>query len=142
VAPDPTGPAREPTSGAPPIATPVATPAWSPDFHANGPSIAAFLAAAIGLLTLSVVQIVSHVSEAFNDAVFTLGKTWIPGADGIGPYAGKETLMLVVWLFAWAVLGFVLRRRQLDTRKWFGATLALLFLAAVLIWPPVWHLFE
>ncbi len=108
----------------------------------NGASIAAMLSAGIALLTLSVVQVISFVSPGFKDAMLRLGKAWIPNAEGIGPYSGKETVMLAVWLASWLFLDLGLRRRQLDVRTWFGITLLLVAAATILIWPPVWHLFE
>lgn len=105
----------------------------------TGGSVAAMLAAAFGLLVLALVQVGTVVSTGFRDAVFAVGKAWVPNAQGIGPYSGKETLMLVAWLGAWVLLHLALRRRQPQVRLWFGVTLALVGLATVLLWPPVWH---
>lgn len=63
----------------------------------TGGSVAAMLAAAFGLLVLALVQVGTVVSTGFRDAVFAVGKAWVPNAQGIGPYSGKETLMLVAW---------------------------------------------
>lgn len=109
---------------------------------ANGPYVAAMLGATIGLLVLALSQIGSELSDAFRDAVFDLGKAWIPGAEGIGPYSGKETLMLVGWLASWGLLHLGLRNKILDLRTWFGTALVILFVSTFLMWPPVWHWIE
>lgn len=107
-----------------------------------GPYVAAFLAAGIGLLVLAFVQVLTELDDAFKERVFDLGKAWIPGAEGIGPYSGKETLMVVGWLGSWLVLHLALRHRDPDVRPWFGLALVMLGLAVLLLWPPVWHLLE
>jgi hypothetical protein len=108
----------------------------------NGAYVAAALAASIGLLVLAIVQIATVLSDDFKDRVFELGKAWIPEAQGIGPYSGKETLMLVAWLSSWVALHYGLRERVLDVRRWFGLAMGILFLATFLMWPPVWHWIE
>ncbi|MBI2078673.1 MAG: hypothetical protein HYT80_09950 [Euryarchaeota archaeon] len=108
----------------------------------NGPIVAAFLSATIGLFVLGLVQVGTVVSDTFKERVFDLGKAWIPEAEGIGPYSGKETLMLVAWIASWVGLYFALRHKDVALRPWFGAALAILAVAALLVWPPVWHLIE
>lgn len=108
--------------------------------HASGGSLAAILAAGVGLLALALVNLGTELSKSFSDAVFAVGKAWIPNAQGIGPYSGKETLFVLAWLGAWAVLHVALRHREPDVRLTFGVFLAMLGAATLLIWPPVWHL--
>ncbi len=69
-----------------------------PRSQISGPAIAAMYAALLGLLTMAIVNIIMEASAPFKDAVFGIGKSWMPGAAGIGPYSGKETILLVVWL--------------------------------------------
>ncbi len=108
----------------------------------NGPEVAAIFAAGIALLTLAVTQVATFLSPRFQTFVFDVGKAWIPGASGIGPYSGKETFMLVGWVGSWIALHLALRRRNVDVAKWFAAFLVVTLLAALLIWPPVWHLLK
>jgi len=108
----------------------------------NGGSVAAFLAAAIGLLVLGIVVVVTELNVAAKDLVFSVGKAWIPGAEGIGPYSGKETFLIVGWLGSWAALHASLRHRDVDIRVAFGIAMAVIVAAIVLVWPPFWHLFE
>lgn len=106
----------------------------------NGAIVASFLSASIGLLVLAVVQVATVLSKRAKEQVLDVGKAWIPGAEGIGPYSGKETFMLVAWIGSWLLLYAILRNRDVNLRAWFGVALSLLALAALLIWPPVWHL--
>lgn len=110
--------------------------------HPNGGSAAAMLAASFGLLTLGIVVLVTELSAGAKDFVFNLGKAWMPGAAGIGPYSGKETVLLVAWLGSWIALHLTLRHKDVNVRVAFGVAMGMLLLALALIWPPVWHLFE
>lgn len=112
------------------------------DYRPNGASVAALLSAAIGLLVLGIVVVAAELSERAKEIVFDVGKAWIPGAEGIGPYAGKETFMLLGWLGSWVLLHVALRHRELNTKVWFGVGLAILVVATLLVWPPVWHYLE
>jgi hypothetical protein len=107
----------------------------------NGAAIAAYLSAMIGLLTLGIVVFASEASKPFAQTVHTIGKLWMPGAEGIGPYSGKETLGLVTWLISWLVLHFSLRNRQMSGGLWLIVFLLGIGLATTLVWPPIWHFF-
>jgi len=78
----------------------------------NGGAVAAFLSAMIGLLMLGIVNVGTEASNAFNNWVLSVGKLWIPNAQGIGPYSGKETFLLVGWFLSWIVLHMILRKRD------------------------------
>lgn len=106
-----------------------------------GGAQAALLSAMIGCLTLAIVNLGTAISPDFNKWIHSVGKLWIPGAEGIGPYSGKETLMLIFWLLSWFTLGRVLKNRE-----WNMTFILVLFLigmgiATTLLWPPVFELF-
>ena len=103
----------------------------------SGPAIAAMYAAALGMLAMAIVNIFTEASAPFKDFVHSIGKLWIPGARGIGPYSGKETTLLVVWLGAWAILHFALRKRDLPIKPWAIGFLVAVGVATTLLWPPV-----
>ena len=63
----------------------------------------------------------------------------LPGAAGIGPYSGKETLALAAWLGAWLILHFALRGKDLEISRWFIVFLVGVGIATTLIWPPVFE---
>lgn len=104
-----------------------------------GAAQAAILAATLGLLALSLVNLGTEMSEAFKTTVHNMGKLWMPGAEGIGPYSGKETISLLIWLASWFLLHRILR-----TKEWNAPTVLAIFLvgiavATTLLWPPVTH---
>ena len=97
----------------------------------TGGLFAALFAAWIGLITLALVNVVSDIDAGF--------KTWLTLHSGIGPYSGKELLLLVAWFLSWPVLHVVLRRRELDVKLWFGVFLGGMLIATALMWPPVFE---
>src|SRR5262249_52452302 len=109
----------------------------------TGMAVAALMAAMLGMLTLAVVNMFTAASKGFNTWVHGVGKLWMPGAAGIGPYSGKETIALVVWLGTWIVLHYTLRERELKLSAWLVMFLVGVGVATPLIWPPVFeHLAE
>ncbi len=105
----------------------------------SGAAVAAIVAAALGMLTLALVNLGTAASKGFNTWVHGIGKLWMPGAEGIGPYSGKETLSLVVWLGSWAVLHVAWRGRDLDLARWLLVFLVGVGVATTLVWPPVFE---
>ena len=104
-----------------------------------GPAVAASWAAGLGLLALAISHILADAYEGAKTVVHNIGKAWMPGAEGIGPYSGKETIALVVWLVSWAILHFLLRKRQMSLMISGTLFLTLVGLATTLLWPPVTH---
>ncbi len=107
----------------------------------NGAAVAANLSAMVGMLALAAVVLACEASKGLTDSVHALGKLWMPGAEGIGPYSGKETVMLIAWLGSWAVLHPLLRRRELSGGLCLTLFLVGVGVASTLIWPPSWHFF-
>jgi hypothetical protein len=105
----------------------------------SGAAVAALMAAMFGMLALAVVNVFTAASKGFNTWVHDVGKLWMPGAAGIGPYSGKETISLVIWLVAWVVLHYALRERELRLSTWLLVFLAGVGVATTLIWPPVFE---
>ncbi len=105
----------------------------------TGPAAAAFLSGALGLLAVGISHWAGEVAPGIKAALQNLGNLWIPGAQGIGPYSGKETVGLVVWLVSWAVLHYALRKKQVDLGAYGIAFLVVIGLATTIIWPPVTH---
>ena len=97
----------------------------------TGVAIAALFAASIGLLILGTVNVYSNIDASF--------KAWITLNTGIGPYSGKELFLLGGWLGSWVILHVVLRRRELNVRRWFGVFLGLMLIATLLVWPPIFE---
>ena len=106
--------------------------------RATGEAVAALLAAMIGMLTLAGVNQAAALSAGFAAWLHGIGKLWMPGADGIGPYSGKETLSLVGWIVSWVMLHMALRRRELSLSRWLLVFLVGVAIATTFIWPPVY----
>jgi len=114
--------------------------AWTPRTAVpSGIAVAALTSAVVGMLTLAIVNTCTAASPAFNAWVHSVGKLWMPGADGIGPYSGKETLSAVGWLGSWVILHYALRRRELNLSRWVIVFLVGVGIATTLIWPPVFE---
>lgn len=105
----------------------------------TGPAGAAMISVSLGLLAMAVSHVIAEGSEATKNAIHNLGKLWIPGAQGIGPYSGKETIALVVWLVSWAILHYALRRREVSLTAYGLGFLVLIGLSTTMLWPPVTH---
>lgn len=106
----------------------------------SGAAQAALLAAMLGILALALVNLGTEMSEEVKNTIHQVGKLWMPGAEGIGPYSGKETISLVVWVASWLILHRLLRERQWN--HLFVVSIFLIGIAAAttLLWPPVFHL--
>lgn len=105
----------------------------------KGAAQAATLGAMIGILTLAVVNWGTELSDSFKNQVHAVGKLFIPGAQGIGPYSGKEAISLAAWLAGWFILHLVLRRRELSSTTVSALFLAGIAAATTLLWPPATH---
>ena len=104
----------------------------------DGPAVAAMLSIGIGALLMAIIVGLSDANKPFEaNVVHTLGKLWVPGAEGIGPYSGKFTFFLLGWLLSWAGLHFAFKGRDLDLSKWTVASLVVIGLAILLVWPPI-----
>jgi hypothetical protein len=111
----------------------------APTHVPSGIAVAALVSAAIGMLTLAVVNVFTVALPGFNTWVHAVGKVWMPGAEGIGPYSGKETLSAVAWLGSWVILHYAVRTRELNLSRWLITFLIAVGVATTLIWPPVFE---
>ena len=107
----------------------------------GGIAVAALLAALLGMLALAAVNQAAQMSKPFNLWVHGIGKLWMPGAEGIGPYSGKQTLAAIAWIGSWVILHFSLRRRDLDLSRWLIVFLVGVGIATTWVWPPVFEYF-
>ncbi|MBI4314121.1 MAG: hypothetical protein HY594_04820 [Candidatus Omnitrophica bacterium] len=103
----------------------------------TGIAAAAILSAAVAVLGLAASHLFAGYSDAGKAWVHAWGIAWMPGAQGIGPYSGKETLALLAWFGSWTALHLWMRRKNVDL-----TVSGILFLigigtATTLLWPPV-----
>jgi hypothetical protein len=96
----------------------------------NGAALAAVLAAGIGAFAMGVFVIASEAG------IFTAPSLYGP----TGGLSGRSTFAVVTWLAAWGVLHSRWRDRNVAIGKVLTWTLALVALAVVLTFPPVWGL--
>jgi hypothetical protein len=108
-----------------PAADPVAVP--------NGSGAAALLAAGIGCFALSVLAIA-------GDRIAAVGKFMV-FYKPTGPLSGVTTCAIVTWLVAWMVLQMRWKRRDVAVGRVATASLVLLALAFLLMFPPIADLF-
>jgi len=113
----------------------------SAEARPSGSACAAVLAAALGVVALALAHVLSEIAVSVKDAMQALGNVWMPGAAGIGPYSGKETVALLVWLISWAVLHVIWNRRELSVGRVGTIALVLIGIATTLTWPPITELF-
>ena len=109
----------------------------SPAPLTTGPAAAALIGVAGGILAVALSHVLSEASASFKEGMQVLGNLWMPGAQGIGPYSGKETAGLVVWLLSWMLLHLALRKREVNLVMTGIVTLVLVGVATTILWPPV-----
>src|SRR5262249_48138850 len=117
----------------------MASPAPDAKVIPSGTAVAALMAAMLGMRALAGGNVFTASSKGFNAWVHGVGKLWMPGAVGIGPYSGKETISVVIWLGAWVVLHYALRDREPRLSTWLLVFLVGVGIATTLIWPPVFE---
>ena len=106
----------------------------------NGQVAAAMIAAMIGVLSLGISHTISVFSKDAKLFIFEIGKLWIPGAEGIGPYSGKESFMLIGWGLSWLVLYFALRNRDVKLSYYTVIFMIGVGIATLLVWTPFVHI--
>ncbi len=111
-----------------------------PSIRPSGEAVAAFISPMIGLLALSISNYIWEAtrwdpSRDVTPLYLQIG-SWIPYSAKIGPYAGKETILLVAWFASWVVLHLILRKREVRVAPWAIVFLIGIATAALLLWPP------
>jgi len=106
----------------------------------NGQAAAAIMSAMIGVLSLGISHIISVLSKDAKLFIHEIGKAWIPGAEGIGPYSGKESLMLIGWGLSWLILYYALRNRDVKLSYYSLLFMIGISIATLLVWTPFVHI--
>lgn len=107
----------------------------------NGSAAAAMLSAMIGILSMAISNMVSEASKSTNIFLQQIGNAWIPNANAIGPYSGKETIMLVTWGIGWLVLYMTLRKKEVNLSHCAIIFMIGISVATFLVWNPFIHVF-
>ena len=105
----------------------------------SGEVVATLLSVWLGLASLVYSHLWSIVRpDKANLFLLKMG-TWIPGYEKIGPFAGKETVGLIVWFVSFVLLFLLLRNRTFTLSYWVYAFIAGIIVIVVFIWPPLIH---
>jgi hypothetical protein len=105
----------------------------------TGEFAAVLLSVWLGIAATTVSHIWSYYDPIrANQILLKLG-SWIPHWWGIGPYTGKETAGLLVWLAAWAIFHWTIGRKEVNLKPW-TIGFAVAFIAnLIILWPTVYH---
>lgn len=111
------------------------------DYKPSGEAIAALISPMLGLVALAISNMLWEADKVYYTEVYLRVGSWMPMYDRIGPFAGKQTIVLVVWLASWGILHLALRKRDVRVGPWAIAFLVGITAAALLLWPPFFELF-
>ena len=68
-------------------------------------------------------------------------KEWFEWSVRVGPLSGKTTMAVIVWLVAWVVLHFAMRRSRTETRGALVISLVLIGLGIIGTFPTFFQAF-
>jgi len=109
----------------------------------SGPAAAALVSAAFSCFVEMVNQHFCSLFKSWEETVWNLG-SWIPGSRNpdpiygeIGSYSGKQTVLLIVWIVSWIVLGQVWKNQQVRFSVIFFCLFTFLVAATVMNWHPL-----
>ena len=99
----------------------------------TGDTVAAFVSAGIGCLTLGVLTTAAEAVPSIKDALNVY--------NPVGPLSGKTLGAVVVWLIAWWILHRAWSGGDQPLGKWMRVTWVLIVLGLILTFPPVFAAF-
>ncbi len=99
----------------------------------NGPGAAAVLSAGIGCFTMGALSVLEDKFPALARVLNIYRPT--------GPLSGLSTVVIVVWIAAWAAFHFSWSKRDVDLRRTAAIALVLLGIGVLLTFPPIGDLF-
>jgi hypothetical protein len=99
----------------------------------SGPAAAVVLASGVGTFVLGLFTTLNEASSGMND--------FLRFSDDVGPLSGKTVIAGGAFFVAWAVLGFMWRRREVAWRPVLIATVVLLALGFLGTFPTFFEAF-
>jgi hypothetical protein len=109
----------------------------------SGIAGAALISAPFACFVMMVNQHFAAAFKSYEDLIWNLG-AWIPGSRNadplygeIGSYSGKETILLVTWLFSWFFLALLWRNREIKGSTIFFCLFFFLVASTVMNWHPL-----
>jgi hypothetical protein len=100
----------------------------------NGAGAAAAVAAAAGVFAIGLLTTLAEASEGIKD--------WLNWYNPTGPLSGKTTLGTIIWLVVWIGAHYALRRYEVNLNKVAMISAVLLAVGLLLMFPPIFRLFE
>jgi hypothetical protein len=100
----------------------------------NGAGAAAMVAAAVGVFAIGLLTTLAAASEDVKD--------WLNWYNPAGPLSGKTTLGTIIWLVVWIGAHYVLRRKEVNLNKMAMVSAVILAIGLLLMFPPIFQLFE
>jgi hypothetical protein len=100
----------------------------------NGLAAAALLAGGIGAFGIGLMTVLAEASPAIKEAL-----TFV---KPVGPLSGKTTVGVIIWLIAWAILGYLWKDKEVALNKVVIAAFIFLALGFLFTFPPFFLLFE
>jgi hypothetical protein len=111
--------------------------------HSSASAAAALISASFGCFYMMVNQHLTVLFKSWDEFVWMLG-SWIPGSHNanklfgeIGPYSGKETLLLFGWLCSWFCLHNLWKRKNIHFSFMFFWMAFFLVAATLMNWHPL-----
>jgi hypothetical protein len=110
----------------------------TPQTKPNGPVAAAFIAAGIGSFTMGLFVVLNEINADISnflkwDANWGVGK-------GVGPLSGKAGMAILAFVVSWAILGVLLRGKEVRWSAALTVALVLVGLGFLLTFPPVFEI--
>ena len=105
----------------------------------TGEIAAILLSIWLGIIAMTLSHLWSYYNPIRANAVLLKLGSWIPSWWGIGPYTGKETVGLVVWLASWAIFHWTIGRIEVNLRAWTIGFVIAFVANLILLFPTVYH---
>ena len=105
----------------------------------TGEFAAVLLSVWLGIAATTFSHLWSYLRSGQSQSDFAEVGSWIPGWWGIGPYAGKETAGLLVWLSAWAICHWTIGRKEVTLKPWAIVFVVAFVVNLIIRWPTVYH---
>lgn len=109
------------------------------EIRKTGEIASALIAICTGLTGMIASHIWSTLDQARANLILLKIGSWMPGWWGIGSYAGKETVGLLLWLLSWFVLHFIFKHVNVSLKKWIYGFIISFVMILVFTWPPLYH---
>lgn len=100
----------------------------------NGAAAAAVLSSSFGVFVLGLLTTLAAASAGIKD--------WLNWYDPTGPLSGKTTLAGIMWLVAWIVGHYWLRNKEVKFTRVTQASIALIVVGLLLMFPPIFERLE